>query len=49
MEASTAIDQFVMFFNTQKGLFGTPEAQYSALRGNMSAGTYAKISLLIFI
>jgi hypothetical protein len=49
MEASAAIDQFVLFFSTQKGLFETPESRYSALRGNMSAGTYAKISLLVFI
>jgi hypothetical protein len=51
MEASAAIDQFVMFFSMQKGLFGIPEARYSALHGNMSAGTYtvnAKITLLVF-
>uniref|UniRef100_A0A0A9D1Z5 HAT C-terminal dimerisation domain-containing protein n=1 Tax=Arundo donax TaxID=35708 RepID=A0A0A9D1Z5_ARUDO len=34
LEASAAIDQFVSFFSKQKGLFGTAEARYSALRDN---------------
>lgn len=50
LEASAAIDQFISF-STQSGLFGIQEARYSALRGNISAGTYTvndKISLLLF-
>ncbi|XP_062207094.1 uncharacterized protein LOC133908895 [Phragmites australis] len=39
-EASIAIDQFVSFFSTQKGLFGSPEARCSALRGKTSAADW---------
>jgi hypothetical protein len=37
-EAAAAIDQFSRFID-KKGLFGTPEARWSALNGRTSAST----------
>jgi hypothetical protein len=37
-EAAAVIDQFSRFID-KKGLFGTPEARWSALNGRTSAGT----------
>jgi len=37
-EAAATIDQFSRFIE-ERGLFGTPEAQWSALNGRTSTGT----------